>query len=64
MLFRGNPLSGDLASFIDSDDDRFTASTGVTLNSDEAPVWLVFNSTVDNTADYRLLIESQANTPD
>ena len=62
-LFRGNTLSGGLTSFFDSDDDRFNASVGFILNSDEAPVWLVFNSTVDDTADYGLLIESQANTP-
>ena len=61
-LSRGNSISGGLAEMQESDDIRASYTPGFTLNSDEAPVWLIFGATVGG-GEIDFLVESQSNTP-
>ena len=60
-LFRGIEISGSLSDFVSSDDVRARYNPGFTINSSEAPVWLIFDGTAPNVAEVQL--ESQAGTP-
>ena len=59
--FRGSPISSNLTDFIDSDDISATYNPGFTLNSLEAPVWLIFNGNAPAAVDF--IVESNAGTP-
>jgi len=62
-VFRGNPVSGGLAEMLDSDDSRAIYNPGFTINSTEAPVWLIFDANVGGSPNHDFRIESQAGTP-
>lgn len=64
-VFRGIQLSGTLADAAESDDQRLHFNPGFTINSSEAPVWLIFDSVLPNDAPstLELVVESQAGTP-
>ena len=64
-VFRGSLLEGDLADITDSDDAVMRLNPGFTLLSTEAPLWLIFDSSLsqDTPASLALKIESNANTP-
>ena len=63
--FRGNYVSGGLAELSESDDSYLKHDPGFTLNTAEAPVWLIFDATLSNDgpANLDFAIESSANTP-
>ena len=63
--FRGVNVDGDLAEVQSSDDSYLRHQPGFTLNSSEAPVWLIFDATVNGTSPSSLTlnIEGNANTP-
>ena len=63
QIYRGVQIAGDLADTFASDNQRIEFQPGLTLNSAEAPVWLVFDSNVGSSGPFDLLLESQANTP-
>ena len=64
-VFRGFQIGGTLADAFESDDSRLRFNPGFTLNSDEAPVWLIFDATLstDSPNSLKLAVESQAGTP-
>jgi len=64
-VFRGNVLSGGLAETTMSDDQRLIMNPGFTINSTEAPVWLIFdaNLSTDTPTSLSLQYEAQAGTP-
>ena len=59
--FRGVTLFASLCDFGSSDDLRASFNPGFTLNSDEAPVWLIFDATVSTASAFS--VESNAGTP-
>ena len=59
--FRGIQLSGTLADFASSDDVSATYNPGFTINSTEAPVWLIFDGVAPSATSFR--VESNAGTP-
>ena len=62
--FRGVALVADIDDLQESDDERARFHPGFTINSSEAPVWLVFEANVgDSSNDFDFQIESQASTP-
>ena len=62
--FRGVALVADIDDLQESDDERARFHPGFTINSNEAPVWLVFEANVgDSSNDFDFQIESQASTP-
>ena len=64
-VFRGILIDGELEDSFESDDSRLRINPGFVLNSNEAPVWLVFDATVSDGSpnSLGLAVESQANTP-
>ncbi len=64
-VFRGNQIDGTLEDVYYSDDSRVRFNPGFTLNSKEAPVWLIFDATLpsDSPMSLEIVIESQAGTP-
>ena len=64
-VFRGNLIAGSNDDLLESDDVRAIIRPGFVLSSDEAPVWLVFNSQLpqNNPLGLFLDIESHTNTP-
>ena len=64
-VFRGTLIGGDLADVQESDDARMRFNPGFTINSDEAPVWLIFDASLSNDSpnSLELVLESQAGTP-
>ena len=64
-LIRGVLVEGDLADIFASDDMRMRFNPGFTLNSTEAPVWMIFdaNLSTDSPNSLNLQIEAQAGTP-
>ena len=63
-VFRGNQLTGVLDDSFDSDDSALTFNPGFTLNSAEAPVWLIFDGSFGSTpSSLSIIVESNANTP-
>ncbi len=64
-LIRGILVEGDLADTFSSDDMRMRFNPGFTLNSMEAPVWMIFdaNLSTDSPNSLSLQIEAQAGTP-
>ena len=60
-VFRGNVIEGDLAEVQDSDDNYLRLNPGFIINSLEAPVWVEFFGTANDTTTVEL--ESQAGTP-
>ena len=64
-LLRGVPVSGGLVEAQSSDDSYLKHQPGFTLNSAEAPVWLVFDGTLPSDSPVSLMteVESSANTP-
>ena len=60
-VFRGNELSGARGDFAESDDVKASYNPGFTINSLEAPVWLVFDATAGGATAFRC--ESSAGTP-
>ena len=60
---RGILRNGDLSSVLDSDDQTLEYNPGFTLNSNEPPVWVEFESSVSGSPDWlNVRIESRANT--
>ncbi len=64
-VFRGQQIGGALEDVFESDDSRMRFNPGFTINSAEAPVWLIFDATLpsDNPASLEIVMESQAGTP-
>ena len=64
-VFRGLQISGQLSDALESDDSRLSFNPGFTINSSEAPVWLIFDATLssDSPNGLELAAESQAGTP-
>ena len=64
-LFRGVLLSGDVSDVASSDDSYLSHNPGFTLNSNEPPVWLIFDANLsnDSPADVDVTVEANANTP-
>lgn len=64
-VFRGILVSGSSADLADSDDVFAGFNPGFTLNSQEAPVWIVLDANLPSDAfsELQLQYESQANTP-
>ena len=64
-VFRGVQLTGALVDSFESDDSRLLFNPGFVLNSDEAPVWLIFDATLsgDSPNSLEITAESQAGTP-
>ena len=64
-VFRGTQIDGALADAFESDDSRLLFNPGFVLNSDEAPVWLIFDATLsgDSPNSLEITAESQAGTP-
>lgn len=63
--FRGVLVSGTASDIANSNDSYLVYQPGFTLNSDEAPVWLIFDAelTANDATELELSIETQANTP-
>ncbi len=61
--FRGVYVSGDLGSTAESDDEYLIYNPGFTINSSEAPVWLIFDGNLSVCDSLQLTAESQAGTP-
>ena len=63
-VFRGVQLGGTLADSFESDDSYLTFNPGFTLNSIEAPVWLIFDGTLTGSpSSLSVVVESNGNTP-
>ncbi len=64
-IYRGLQISGDLADSFESDDSYLKFNPGFTVNSSEAPVWLIFDGTLpsDNPASLEIVMESNVGTP-
>ena len=64
-LLRGFLIEGELADSFASDDVRMRFHPGFTLNSTEAPVWLLFEASLstDSPNSLTLQVEAQAGTP-
>ena len=60
-VFRGNTLSATLIDFEASDDVHATFNPGFTINSTEAPVWLIFDANSPSATEFS--VESNAGTP-
>ena len=63
--FRGLLVGGDLQTATVSNDQFLAFNPGFTLNSTEAPVWLIFDAELPdaNAASVDILLESNAGTP-
>ena len=59
-VFRGVSLSGTITDFENSDDARALYNPGFTINSTEAPVWLIFDAIAPTANEF--FVESQAGT--
>ena len=65
-IFRGTQISGQPEDTFTSDDQRWVFNPGFTLNSTEAPVWIVFDGPPLDNADFSInavSVESQSSTP-
>ncbi len=64
-VFRGIQIGGSIEDVFESDDSRIRFHPGFTINSAEAPVWLIFDSSLpsDNPGSLLVVMESQAGTP-
>ncbi len=64
-VFRGVQIDGTLEDVFESDDSRIRFNPGFTINSSEAPVWLIFDGTLpsDSPTGLQIVLESQAGTP-
>jgi hypothetical protein len=64
MVARGIQIAGDLSDVQESDDSYLKFNPGITLNSTEPPVWIVFDGTLptDSPASLEVTLEAQANT--
>lgn len=63
-VFRGIQLGGELSDLFDSDNHRMRFLPGFTLNTNEAPVWLVVDGTLSGpTNQLTFAAETRANTP-
>ena len=64
-VFRGNVVSGGLSETTMSDDQRLLMNPGFTINSAEAPVWLIFDSVLgsDSPGSLDISYEASAGTP-
>ncbi len=64
-VYRGNQIGGTLADAAESDNSYILFNPGLTLNSVEAPVWLIFDASLssDSPNTLELVMESQAGTP-
>ncbi len=60
-VFRGREIEGTLDHFFASDDFRARYQPSFTLNSSEAPVWLIFDANAPSAVDFQ--VESNAGTP-
>jgi len=60
-VFRGVALNASLADFTNSDDVSASFNPGFTINSEEAPVWLIFDGVLDSASSFQ--VESTAGTP-
>ena len=60
-VFRGNVVSGGLGETTMSDDQRLIVNLGFTINSSEAPVWLIFDAELSTDAPTSLEISYEAN---
>lgn len=63
-VFRGVVVSGTLVDLLSDDDQLAVYQPGFTINSEEAPVWLILDGTSTiNEPGGSVFIESQAGTP-
>lgn len=64
-IFRGVQSSGETHDVIESDDVRLNMNPGFVINSDEAPVWLIFDGATAQLEpnSMNIAVESQAGTP-
>ncbi len=64
-VLRGLLVGGTLQDVFESDDSRIRFNPGLTINSTEAPVWLIFDGALpsDNPSSVQIMMESQAGTP-
>lgn len=63
-VFRGIQIDGDLTDSFESDDQYLSFIPSFTLNSSEAPVWLIFDVQLATTPTAsKIAVESNANTP-
>ena len=63
-VFRGTQIGGTTADLEDSDDVFTSYNPGFTLNSSEAPVWVITEVNLPVLPDtMSIVVESQANTP-
>ncbi len=64
-VYRGVQIGGTLDDVFESDDNYMRFNPGLTLNSSEAPVWLIFDASLptDSPISLESVIESQAGTP-
>jgi hypothetical protein len=64
-VVRGNIVAGDLADVFASDDERMVAQPGVTLDPEEAPVWLRLSgvSITDAPSSLEYILETRVDTP-
>lgn len=63
-VFRGQLVAGGLADLINSDDSRVSLLPGFTINSTEAPVWVVLDGALNRSFDsLELSLESNGSTP-
>jgi len=60
-VFRGFTLNAALSDFANSDDVTASFNPGFILNSDEAPVWLIFDGNLASASSFE--VESSAGTP-
>ena len=64
-VIRGRQVAGELADQFQSDDSRMVFQPGITLNSDEPPVWLMLDGTspMDTPSILEFTLETQVDTP-
>lgn len=64
-VFRGIQVNGQFADVLESDDSRMAFQPGFTINSTEAPLWLILDGQLPGgqPQDLNLSVESRAGTP-
>ena len=64
-VYRGIHIAGELTDSFYSDDSYLKFHPGFTINSAEAPVWLIFDGTlpIDNPTSLGIVMESNVGTP-
>ena len=64
-VFRGILVGGGLEDVVESDNSRLVLHPGFTINSSEAPVWLILDGQLvaDSPLELAISVESRAGTP-